>query len=177
MSATLKRIGIILLLSGVVAVVANMVHPRHIPWAQSWSNHVEARARKAGIKVIPLSVALEIQAQFIDVRSREKFDRGHIPDALSIPLGNWEDSFLALASHVEAKAPMVFYCSNRACDDALLLALEVQQFGGTNIVLYVDGFELWEQHGGPVEGRASSRPNGAPDRTTQRSSLQEGAAQ
>ena len=151
MSGTAKQIAAILLVSGVVAVVANVVHPRGIPFAQSWSDHVEARARKAGINVIPLSVALTTKAQFIDVRPREEFDRGHIPDALSIPLSAWEERFITLASHVEAKTPMILYCSNRECDDALLLALEIQQFGGTNFYLYVDGFDVWEKHGGPVE--------------------------
>ena len=86
MSGTAKQIAAILLVSGVVAVVANVVHPHGIPFVQSWSDHVEARARKAGINVIPLSVALTTKAQFIDVRPWEEFDRGHIPDALSIPL-------------------------------------------------------------------------------------------
>ncbi len=151
MGTTLKRAGMILLVSGVVAVVANTVHPRRIPWVQSWSNHVEARAREAGVRVMPLSVALEARARFVDARPREEFERGRIPAALSVPLGEWEDAFALLADLVESNGPMVLYCGNRDCDDALLLALEIQTFGGTNLFLYSDGFEAWEEHGGPVE--------------------------
>ncbi len=151
MKTTLKQIALILLVSGFFALIANHVHPHRIPWMQDWANHVEARARAAGIRVIPLAVALEAKAQFIDVRPRAEFEQGHIPDALSVPLSEWEDSFLTLAGHVESGALMALYCSSRECDDALTLALEIQAFGGTNMLLYVDGFEVWEKHGGPVE--------------------------
>ena len=47
MNDPVKRIGIILLASGVAAVVANSVHPRRIPWVQDWSRYVEAKEAKA----------------------------------------------------------------------------------------------------------------------------------
>jgi rhodanese-related sulfurtransferase len=152
MKATLKQIGIILLVSGFLAFIANTLHPRRLPWVQDWSNHVEARARQAGIRAIPFSVALDAtEAQFIDVRPHAAFDQGHIPGALSIPLDEWEESYLQLADWVESETPLTLYCSSRECDDALTLALLIQEFGGTQLVLYIDGFEVWEKYGGPVE--------------------------
>ncbi len=34
---------------------------------------------------------------------------------------------------------------------AIMLAMELQAMGCSNLVLYIDGFELWEKHGGEVE--------------------------
>ncbi|MCK4564114.1 MAG: rhodanese-like domain-containing protein, partial [Verrucomicrobia bacterium] len=83
MNSTLKRIGILLLLSAVAAVVANSVCPGRIPWVQDWSRHVEAKAAKQNIKVIPLSVALKKFKSgdpiFVDARPADEFAQGHIP--------------------------------------------------------------------------------------------------
>jgi rhodanese-related sulfurtransferase len=153
--ANLKRIGIILLISGTVAGVANSVHPRKIPWAQDWSRHVEDRAAKQSIKMIPLSVALvrhqENKSLFIDARPTDEFNQGHIPDARSIPFESLEEHFSVLVELIDSDRELAVYCKNRECDDAYLLAIELQAMGGSNLVLYVDGFELWEEHGGAVE--------------------------
>ncbi|VGO21410.1 rhodanese-like domain-containing protein [Pontiella sulfatireligans] len=155
MNPTLQRIGIILLVSGVLAVVANSVHPRKIPWVQDWSRHVEAKATKQKIKVIPLSVALEkfqtLESIFIDARSAEEFEQGHIPRAASIPFESLDEYFPILGGLIDSGRELILYCKTRECDDALMLAIELQKMGASNLVLYVDGFELWEKHGGEVE--------------------------
>ena len=153
--ATVKRIGIILLVSGVVAVVANSVHPRKIPWVQDWSNQVEAKAKDQQIKVIPLSVALHAfktaDRIFIDARTADKFSAGHIPGALSVPLQSVIEKFELISSLLDSGKELVVYCQNRDCDDSLMLATELQNIGASNLVLYIDGYDLWEKYGGAVE--------------------------
>lgn len=155
MNPTLKRIGILLLVGAVAAGVANGLHPRKIPWMQDWSRHVEAKAAKQNIKVIPLSIALEkfkaSNTAFIDARSTVEFSNGHIRGAVSIPFQSFEEHFSELIELMDSNQELIFYCTHRECDDALLLATEVQALGCSNLVLYVDGFELWEKHGGAVE--------------------------
>lgn len=155
MKSTVQRIGTILLISGVVAVVANSVHPRRIPWVQDWSVHVEAKAAKQKIKVIPLSVALKkfqaLEVVFVDARPADEFAQGHIPGAVSIPFQSLEDQFPAIGDLIDSGEELVVYCKNRDCDDSLMLAIELQSMGCSNLILYVDGFELWEKHGGAVE--------------------------
>jgi rhodanese-related sulfurtransferase len=152
MKTTLKQIGIILLFSGVVSFLANRVHPRKIPWVQTWSHHVEAKARKAGIKVIPLSVALQkfqtMEVVFIDARPTGEYEAGHIPGAVSVPFQSLDDHFTTLTGLIDSGRELVVYCKNRECDDSLMLATELQAMGVGNLVLYVDGFELWKKHGG-----------------------------
>ncbi|MDF7809051.1 rhodanese-like domain-containing protein [Pontiellaceae bacterium B12219] len=156
MRTTLKQIGIILLVSGVVALAVNSIHPRKIPWVQSWSDHVEARSRQAGIKVIPLSVALqkfqspEGAVTFIDARSPEEFAAGHIPGALPAPFQTLEEQFPTLGNLIDSGQELVVYCKNRECDDSLMLAIELQAMGAENLTLFVDGFEVWQKYGGAV---------------------------
>ena len=155
MGATLKRVGIILLLSGVVALVANSVHPRKIPWVQSWSNHVEAKARKAGVKVVPFSVALQkfqsLDVVFVDARPVDEFAQGHISGAVSLSFQSLEEQFPTLGNLLDSGQELIVYCSNRECDDSLMLATELKAMGVEKLTLYIDGFEVWKKHGGEVE--------------------------
>lgn len=145
---------LILLVSAAMAVVANTLHPRRIPWAEDWSYHVEAKARKRQIDVLPLSVALDYQRSgersFVDARPAEEYEKGHIPTAVSLPFRQLDEKFEVLEGLLMAERPLVVYCSNRVCDDALMLAFELQDMGVSNLSLYVDGFDLWKSSGSPV---------------------------
>jgi rhodanese-related sulfurtransferase len=161
MKTTLKQIGIILLISGVVSFLANSVHPRKIPWVQNWSNQVEAKAKKTGIKVIPLSVALQKfqsleDAIFIDARSAKEFEAGHISGAISIPFQSLEEQFPMVGSLIDSGQELIVYCLNRECDDSLMLATELQAMGAENLVLYIDGFEVWKKYGGATSSSPGS---------------------
>ena len=152
MSTIFRRIGIILLVSGVVTVVANSVHPQRIPWVQDWSRQVEAQAAKQDIKVIPLTVALEKfrsgDSLFVDARSAGHFTKGHISGAVSVPFEQFDELFPVIVDLIDSGRELVVYCSNRECDDALLLASQLKEIGSSNAVLYIDGFEVWQTHGG-----------------------------
>ncbi|QBG48640.1 rhodanese-like domain-containing protein [Verrucomicrobia bacterium S94] len=155
MKTTLKQIGWILLMSGFLAFAANSVHPRKLPWVQNWSDQVEAKAKKAGLRVIPFSTALKkfrfSEALFIDARLRKTFEERHIPGALSIPFESLEDQFSAIGDLLDSGNELIVYCTNRNCDDALLLAIELKAMGAEDLSLFIDGFEVWETYGGSVE--------------------------
>lgn len=155
MKTICKQIGMILLASGFLALMANTVHPHRIPWVQDWSSHLEGRAKEENISVLPFSGALDRHAVgesiFIDARSEEEFGKGHIPSATSIPLELLEDRFDTIVALLESGKELVVYCSSRTCDDALLLAKELKAMGAENLMLYIDGFDFWKEHGGEVE--------------------------
>ncbi|MCK4565084.1 MAG: rhodanese-like domain-containing protein [Verrucomicrobia bacterium] len=122
---------------------------------QDWGNYVEAKAVEEGIEVIPLGMAYSIHQEgsnlFVDARPSEEYDKGHIPKAILLPFETLDEQFDALGQILSSDAPVVVYCRNRECDDALLLAHELREMGKTNLLYYVDGFELWEESGCPVE--------------------------
>ncbi len=155
MKSTAKQIGIILLVSSVLAVAANVVHPRRIPWILDWSNQLEARAADNKIPVIPFAVAQRrVQAEtsvFVDARPAGEFFNGHIPGAVSLPFEALDEHGELLIGLIDSGQELIIYCSNRECDDALLLAQELKVIGATNLTLFIDGFDSWNEHGSEVE--------------------------
>lgn len=155
MKTTAKQIGIIVLASAVLAVVYNAVQPRRIPWVQDWSQQVESKATQKGIRIIPLAaVADRISASnvvFIDARTRDEYAKGHIQGAISVPFGNIDERYSVIANLIDSGMELIVYCSNRECDDALLLASELKKMGCSNIAIFIDGFDSWVSHGGEVE--------------------------
>ena len=141
----------IILVGGVLAGVANFIHPHRIPWVQDWGSYVEAKAVQAGIEVVPLSLTYSIHQAgnhlFVDARSALEFEKGHVPGALSLPFGDLKSHIQTLEQVLDSNLPLVVYCRNRECDDALLLATELLDMGKSNLIYYVDGFELWEDSG------------------------------
>ena len=153
----IKKMLLIMLVSGLLAGAANLLHPHRIPWIQDWGNYVEAKAVQSGIEVIPLSLALSIHEAeehwFIDARSAMEYEKGHISKALSLPFEDLDNQLPTLEQVLDSDRPLVVYCRNRECDDALLLAMELCDMGKSNLLYYVDGFELWEESGCPVEAK------------------------
>ena len=146
-----------LLVSGLLAGFVNLIHPNRIPWVQDWSTYVESKAKSAQIETIPLNVAYSIQQAgthlFVDARASSEFTKGHIPDSVSIPFENMDEHFEVLEQLLEIDMPLVVYCSNRECDDALFLAIELRDMGKSNLYYYVDGFDIWEELGCPTKAQ------------------------
>ncbi len=156
-SAIPKQVLLIILASGLLAGAVNLIHPRRIPWVQDWGNYVEARAIQAGIEVIPLSLAHSFHQsedhQFVDARPAKEYGKGHVPSAISLPFEHLDNQLPVLEQVLDSDKSLVVYCRNRECDDALLLAMELRDMRQSNLLYYVDGFELWEESGCPVEAK------------------------
>lgn len=144
-----------MLTSGLLAGAANLVHPLRIPWIQDWASYVEAKAIQAGIEAIPLGLALSLHQEgyhlFVDARSTMEYRKGYVPSAVSLPFEALDEQLQVLSQILSSEDPVVVYCRNRECDDALLLAIELRDMGKSNLLYYVDGFELWEESGCPIE--------------------------
>jgi rhodanese-related sulfurtransferase len=152
---TFRNILAILFAAALVAAVANLVHPRKIPWVQDWSSHIEAKAKKLGIKVVPLSTALRKHGApgtvFIDARPAAEFAAGHVAGALSVPMQSLGEHFETVGELIDSGQELVVYCRSRDCDDALALLIELRAIGAERLVFYVDGFAAWKKYGGEVE--------------------------
>jgi rhodanese-related sulfurtransferase len=157
MFATIKQIGIILLISAVLAGVANCIPSRQIPWVQKRSDQVEIRAKEQNQKIIGFAQAQEKfreqNALFVDARTAEEFAKGHIPGSVSLPFAHFNDEEYLMTTFdlIDSGKELVVYCNSRECDDGRLLAAELETLGCTNVILFIDGFDGWEKEGGEVE--------------------------
>ena len=75
-----------------------------------------------------------------------------------MPVNDFNARLETLGLVLESGVPVIVYCRNRECDDALVLALELRGMRLSNLLYYADGFEPWEEMGCPVE--AGREPQG-----------------
>ena len=88
---------------------------------------------------------------FVDARSRDNYDEGHIMGAVSLPVGQFDEKIEAFLEQYPPEKAIVTYCSGRTCEDSHNLAQLLSAFGYTEINVFIDGFPGWESEGHPIE--------------------------
>lgn len=158
----LKKMLLLLAVASGLALLANNFSPQGIPLVGQWET--DAGVVTADTEAAALWQEFELpdpasakavfdtgRALFIDVRSREMFAAGHIPGAVSLPLGEIEAIGDALLAEVSPQQPMITYCSGRLCQDSHTAAQWLMERGFANVVVYIDGFPGWIENGYPLE--------------------------
>lgn len=81
----------------------------------------------------------------IDTRTIEEYQEAHIINAINIP----EKSFEALSSTIikDKSSLLVLYCSGVKCGKTKRAAKKASELGYNNILLYNEGFPVWEERG------------------------------
>jgi rhodanese-related sulfurtransferase len=157
-----KEIIILMALSVILALIVNYFSPVGIAIVGQWDTSkgtISANANNnAGIKLEEIDnvrhakkIYDEGKALFVDARSLENYEDGHIPGAVSLPVGHFDDRFVEFINQYSPDRPIVTYCSGRTCEDSHQLAQLLQETGFTNIKIFIDGFPGWEAEGYPIE--------------------------
>jgi len=156
-----KKMVLLLTVAVSLALLVNRLSPRGIPLVGQWDTAVgvvtadtDAAAVWMDFEIPDPETAKQVfdakSALFVDVRSRDMFDEGHIPGAVSLPLGDFESRVEAFAAGVSPTQPLVTYCSGRLCQDSHTAAQLLMERGFENVVVYIDGFPGWIENGYPV---------------------------
>jgi len=87
----------------------------------------------------------------LDARAAAAYRLGHIPGALSLPVGEFAGTFAALAPRLRQARLLVVYCSGPTCDDSRALASRLWAQGLKSLLLYKGGMEDWSGGGRDVE--------------------------
>ena len=90
-------------------------------------------------------------ALFVDARTRDHYDEGHIPGAESLPVGQFDELIDAFIDKHPTEKPIVTYCSGRTCEDSHNLAQLLLDFGYSDVKVFIDGYPGWEAQGYPIE--------------------------
>ena len=85
----------------------------------------------------------------VDVRFPTDFRKSHIPGAVSLPKGKWQN-----AAGLSKDKLNVLYCYNQTCHLAAEAAQELLA-QGYPVVEMEGGFATWEANGSPVEAAQS----------------------
>ena len=81
----------------------------------------------------------------VDTRTAEEFQEAHIKGAVSIPEKNFDTQLSLLPA--EKNALVVLYCNGVKCGKSKKAAKKAEAAGYTNLVLYAEGFPVWEEKG------------------------------
>ncbi|UFS70062.1 sulfurtransferase [Geomonas sp. RF6] len=84
----------------------------------------------------------------VDARTPVEFKEAHIVNAINIQ----EDDFDAALSSLpkDNDAQLVFYCNGVKCGKSKKVAQKAQAAGFRNLLLYSEGFPVWEEKGMPI---------------------------
>jgi len=106
-------------------------------------------------EITEVQVAKEIfdhgNSLFVDARSPDAYDEGHISGAVSLPVGRFSDMIEAFRGMHPESTPIIIYCSGRECEDSHNLARFLFMEGYTSIQIFIDGYPGWEEKGYPSE--------------------------
>jgi len=159
---TAKEIVILLGLSIAAAFMVNYFLPDGIALVGQWDTSqgvVTAMAKNdiviEGIEIGTVDEARQLfdsgEYVFVDARSPEDYEAGHIPGAVSLPVGQSEERLAAFLERYPPEASIITYCSGRTCQDSHHLAEFLLEFGYDNVTVFIDGFPGWEAEGHPIE--------------------------
>lgn len=86
----------------------------------------------------------------VDARISELYAKGHLPQAVSLPLDEIATALPEFAARVAVTTPLVVYCSGYGCPDSFDLAQKLLAAGYRAVRVYEGGFPEWQDSGLPV---------------------------
>ena len=158
---TVKEIIILVGISVTLAMVVNFLSPKGIALIGQWDTSkgvitASPTGSEEGLQEIDsVARAKEIfdsgKVLFVDARSQNDYDNGHIPGAVPLPVGQFEERIESFLNRYPPEQPIITYCSGRTCEDSHDLAQFLSDVGFMNVRVFIDGFPGWEAEGYPIE--------------------------
>jgi len=116
----------------------------------------ELSAAELNFPIIEAELVEQLRVQpdtvVLDARAASSYTSGHIPGALSLPVGLWSEHLPRIRHQLEQAGFIIVYCIDLYCRDALFLAQGLADAGFSNLLIYEGGISEWRQLGYPIEG-------------------------
>ena len=149
------QVNVILSISIVVSLIANIARPNSIPFLSKdleQAETIDIDTDEPILLTISLDQAKEFyekNALFLDARDEVYFNKGHIKGAI-------KNIFLMeLLFNIESlqskKDPLVVYCGDPGCGDSEDLAYTLQDAGFTKLYVFKGGWLEWSAANYPSE--------------------------
>jgi rhodanese-related sulfurtransferase len=82
---------------------------------------------------------------WVDVREREQFDKEHIPGAIPMGSGDWEEGLAALLEAWQPESKTVVYCDAKDCELSKNIADRLRTEAGLENIYYLrGGWPAWK---------------------------------
>jgi phage shock protein E len=89
---------------------------------------------------------------FIDVRSREDYNVGHIQGSLMLPYEEMTERLPAVREKLKLASHIIVYCKSTDCGKSLWAAIRLRNAGLDQVAIYPGGWNEWVLAGLPVAG-------------------------
>jgi len=129
------EVTVLLLSALVLALLAGRLHPRKPTWI---------RAGKEWEVEIADLYKMQPALLWIDARSIESYDLGHIPGALPLNEDRWNELLPTVLDHWNPGVKVVVYCSRQSCDTSRAVTERLRdEVGLPDVYFLKGGWESW----------------------------------
>jgi rhodanese-related sulfurtransferase len=108
-----------------------------------------------GVPTVTLEKAHELwkggQTLFLDARDADDYAELHIPKAVNLPLDKIADIKNTGILGLPRDRQIVVYCARKQCNLSLKEAKHLQTLGFTRVMVFLDGFQTWDEAGYDVD--------------------------
>lgn len=144
------EIGIIAFLATVTGLLANHLTPGGLkPFADP---RVEAEGITISIEDAQ-RLFFSKKAIFLDARSKETYNLGHIAHARNLPMDSIDDCFDRVLTGIPPNTMIITYCDAASCGLARELATYLMDRGYVNVKVLAGGWSQWRSRHLPCEGQ------------------------
>jgi rhodanese-related sulfurtransferase len=148
------------MLSAAVALglLTNSIRSDRVSLVADWSSEARLQTESGESMVIPLEEAYKRcasgEAIFLDARSPDLYQLGHILCARSLPLEAVEAQHGAAMEGIPQDCLIVAYCDGEHCSLSESLARQLLNMGYQNVRVLVNGWSRWVNAGLPISDDA-----------------------
>jgi len=147
----LKEALIIITVVSFFALLFNQFRLNQLPLAGEWLNKPHnARLLKISIDEVKKELE-EGKAFFLDIRSRIKYQEGHIPKSFNLPYDYFYELLPAVKKQILPTMRIITYGEDNeyffSADSAVLL----MDAGFKDVRVFFDGWSQWKKSGLPIE--------------------------
>lgn len=145
----------IVILSVILGIGANQLRSDKLAWVADWSQQARLTLDSGeSLAISPEDAEVLFfagTAVFLDARSPEFYELGHIQGAYNLPWEDFEAYFDSVMTNIPPDTPIITYCDGTGCSLSKELALVLKNKGYTNVRVLVNGWTVWQQNDLPTE--------------------------
>lgn len=151
------QIVVLIACSVALALLVNGVRKEdRLPLVMPFAPEHRCAAKMAEGRAIPVEEALgqygREGAVFVDARSREAYEKGHIMNAISLPYSFLEAVPRETVDRLRKDGIIIVYCNSESVERSKLMAGELSEAGLKEVSYLLGGFLGWVRAGGPYAG-------------------------
>lgn len=154
---------VIVALAILLGIASNHMRSNKLPWIAHWPQEDRSTDHSEDDMTVSLDEAEVLYfsglAVFLDARSPEAYELGHIQGAYNLPWQDFDERVGAVMAKIPHDATIVTYCDGTGCSLSRELAFALLEKGYGNVRVLVNGWTLWQQYDLPaaVGGRKESQ--------------------